>query len=96
MQQLEARDGSEAAQQALEEFETNRPARVKKVRGESAPEESILYTEKSTAAYVAARMPAIYGALHRVMSEVVSATFSTNRKITVAIRFGDQGEITGW
>ncbi|CAM6090184.1 unnamed protein product [Calypogeia fissa] len=71
LRENEAAGGSEAAQEALEEFTKSRQARVKKVKvDEPLVEESILYTEKSTAAYVAARMPAIYGAIHRVLSEV--------------------------
>lgn len=72
VQEFEAGGGSEAAQEALEEFTKSRQARVKRVKGgEPLAEKPLFYTEKSTAAYVAARMPAIYGAVHRVLSEVV-------------------------
>jgi hypothetical protein len=75
--------GSEASRQALEEYEVSRPARVKKVKGQSIQEQSIVYTEESTAAYVAARMPAIYGALNRVLSEAGFITFCTNWKMAL-------------
>ncbi|KAL3678042.1 hypothetical protein R1sor_020998 [Riccia sorocarpa] len=63
--------GSEEARVALDEFLQSRPIRKNRVKGDvKAAQETIEYTDKTTAAYVAARMPAIYGAVHRVLSEV--------------------------
>ncbi|KAL2641800.1 hypothetical protein R1flu_009387 [Riccia fluitans] len=63
--------GSEEARVALDEFLSSRPTRNKRVKGDAKTvQETIEYTDKTTAAYVAARMPAIYGAVHRVLSEV--------------------------
>lgn len=63
--------GSEEARVALDDFLSSRPTRRKRVKGDLADaQEKMKYTDLNTAAYVAARMPAIYGAVHRVLSEV--------------------------
>ncbi|KAG6555233.1 hypothetical protein Mapa_003274 [Marchantia paleacea] len=63
--------GSEEARVALDDFLSSRPTRRKRVKGDLADaQEKMKYTDVNTAAYVAARMPAIYGAVHRVLSEV--------------------------
>lgn len=67
-------EGSDDAQAAVEEYMgRTTPTHTRLSKKLFSPAQAPLqydYEEKNTAAYVAARMPAVYGAVHRVLSEV--------------------------
>lgn len=66
-------EGSEDAHAAVEEYMGRSTTHNRLSKDVLSPAQAPLryeYEEKNTAAYVAARMPAVYGAVHRVLSEV--------------------------
>lgn len=67
-------EGSDDAQAAVEEYMgRTTPTHTRLSKKLFSPAQAPLqydYEEKNTAAYVAARMPAVYGAVYRVLSEV--------------------------
>jgi ribosomal protein RSM22 (predicted rRNA methylase) len=70
---MDAIEGSDDAQVAVEEYMSRNTVRTrlsKDIISEGKGPLRYDYNEKTTAAYVAARMPAIYGTIYRVLSEV--------------------------
>jgi ribosomal protein RSM22 (predicted rRNA methylase) len=69
-------EGSDDARAAVDEYlRTSTATQVRLSREVFAPAQAPVryeYDEKNVAAYVAARMPAVYGAVHRVLSEVAT------------------------
>ncbi len=70
---MDAVEGSDDAQVAVEEYMSRNTVRTRLSKDIISQGKGPLryeYNEKTTAAYVAARMPAIYGTIYRVLSEV--------------------------
>ncbi len=70
---MDAIEGSDDAQVAVEEYMSRNTVRTRLSKDIISQGKGPLryeYNEKTTAAYVAARMPAIYGTIYRVLSEV--------------------------
>jgi hypothetical protein len=70
---MDAIEGSDDAQVAVEEYMSRNTVRTRLSKDIISQGKGPLryeYNEKTTAAYVAARMPAIYGTNYRVLSEV--------------------------
>ncbi|KAG0603642.1 hypothetical protein M758_10G109700 [Ceratodon purpureus] len=73
----DAVEGSDDARAAVDEYMASTTATQNRLSREvrvttQAPMVRYEYDEKNVAAYVAARMPAVYGAVHRVLSEVAA------------------------
>eukprot|EP01018_Ginkgo_biloba_P035237 Gb_05556 [translate_table: standard] len=64
--ELESADGYETFRDLFEANDRSRRWKIKSTHGDG----SLKYKEGETAAYVAARMPAVYSAAHRVLREV--------------------------